>query len=190
MRCPSARNEVVSMRNAGAIFKAAVTLMLICALVVAALAVTNLVTEGPIADNERAATDSACRAVMPTATAFEAINAPDMEGVLEMYKATADGAFVGYVVKTSTKGKSSGFVLMTGVSSEGTVVGLEVVSDEETAGYVGNVRKGGLFDRLTGADAAAAAQVDAVAQATKTSGAVINGVKLALAAAEEVSTRG
>ncbi|MBQ3069207.1 MAG: FMN-binding protein [Clostridia bacterium] len=177
------------MRNVSTILKATVTLTLICALVVAALAVTNLVTQGPIAENERLATETACKTVMPSATAFEPIEIA-RDGVLEMYKATADGETVGYVVKTSTKGKGNAFVLMTAVSVDGAVVGLEVVSDNETAGYVNKVKSGGLFEALNGTDAATVGEVDAVAQATKTSSAVLSGVKLALEAVGEVSTLG
>lgn len=178
------------MHNVRSILTAAGTLMLICALVVAALGLTNLVTEGPIAENERFATEQACKQVLPSATAFESLALTDIEGVTEIYKATADGTTVGYVVKTTTKGKGSDFVMMTGVSAEGAVVGIEVVSDNETAGYVNTVRKGGLFDRLLGADNGTLSSVDGVSQATKTSGAVLSGVELALAAVEEVSMRG
>ena len=126
---------------------------------------------------------------MPSASAFEPLEVA-FEGVEELYKATADGATVGYVVKTSTKGKGNDFLLMTGVSADGKVVGLEVVSDNETAGYVNNVKKGGLFDRLTCADASSVGEVDAVSQATKTSTAVLDGVKIALQAVKEVTTHG
>lgn len=191
MRCRSARNEVVIMHNVRSVLAAAGTLMIICALVVAALGVTNLVTEGPIAENERIATEQACKKVLSTATTFEALAPTSIQGVTEVYKGiAADGTTVGYVVKTTTKGKGSDFVMMTGVSSEGAVVGIEVVSNNETAGYVNTVKKGGLFDRLLGADIAALASVDGVSQATKTSGAVLSGVELALAAVEEVSARG
>ncbi|MBQ4616905.1 MAG: FMN-binding protein [Clostridia bacterium] len=178
------------MRNVKSIAVAALTLTLICAVVVAALAGTNLLTKGPIAENERLATENACKAVMPTAATFETVDGTFADGVVAVYEGKdADGASTGYVVKTSTRGKSKDLVLMTAVAADGTVYGIEVVSESETAGYMNKVKKGGLFDRLVGVSEECGA-VDGVAGATKTSNGVKDGVALAVDAVKEVVANG
>ena len=69
-------------------------------------------------------------------------------------------------------------VVMTGVNVDGTVCGVKVTEDGETAGYIATVTKGGLFEAFIGKTSADG--VDTVSQATKTSNGIINGVKQAL----------
>ena len=164
-------------------------LALICGVVVAALAGTNLLTADTIAAAERAATDEACAAVLPSAERFSLQEGDFADGVIEVYEGSSeDGAVSGYVIKTSTVGKSSGLIVMTGIDMKGCVCGVRVVSDGETAGYVDTVTKGGLLDRLTGITDDVQA-VDGVSQATKTSNGIKKGVELALTTFEEVSGR-
>ncbi len=185
------------MRNVKSIVLAALALTVIAALAVAALAGTHLLTKDSIAENERLATQAACRLAFPMPEgetySYEPL-AEDVssdDGVLAVYevKDTA-GAVVGYVVKTSTKGKGNDFVMMTGVTTQGTVCNLSVVSNNETAGYVPKVEKGGLFADLIGKDAKTQQAVGAVSAATKTSTAVKDGVALALKTVEEVQANG
>lgn len=177
------------MRNVKEIITAALALTVICAVVVAALAGTNLLTKDTIAAQELEATNNACREVLSTATDFALMDGTWADGVLEVYKATNGDTLCGYVIKTSTVGKSSGLVVMTGVALDGTVSGVAVVSDNETAGYVDDVIAGGLLDRLTGVTKDTA-DVDGVSMATKSSNGIKNGVKLALETAREVSANG
>lgn len=195
MRCRSARNGVSAVRNVKEILQAALTLTAIAAVVVAALAGTNILTRDAIAENERAATATACKAAFPapdgSAYTYElAENPPAVEGVTELYEVKDGETLVGYVVKTVTKGKSRHFVMMTGVTVDGTVKSLSVVSQSETAGYVDKVKKGGLFDALLGANVQTQHDVDAVSNATKTSNAVKDGVELALQTVGEVQHDG
>lgn len=177
------------MRNVKEIVTAALALTLICSVVVAALAGTNLLTKDTIAAQELEATNAACAQVLSTATAFELLDGTWAEGVLEVYKAVNGDTLCGYVIKTSTVGKSSGLVVMTGVTPDGTVSGVTVVSDNETAGYVDNVVAGGLLDRLMGVTVDGT-DVDGVSMATKSSNGIKNGVRLALQTAQEVSANG
>ncbi len=192
MPLPSARNEVSVMRNVKEIAIAAVSLMVICAVVVAALSATNLLTKDIIAAQEVAATNAACSEVMPQGVSFTPLDGdqPFADGVLEVYEASDDsGTVVGYVIKTTTVGKSSGLVVMTGIATDGTVCGVAVVSDNETAGYVDKVKDGGLLERLKGVSGDVSS-VDGVSQATKSSNGIKNGVALALTVFGEVSANG
>ncbi len=177
------------MRNVKEIVLAALALTVICAVVVAALAGTNLLTKDTIAAQELEATNAACREVLSAASDFVPVDGAWADGVLAVYKATSGDTVCGYVVKTSTVGKSSGLVVMTGVTLDGTVSGVTVVSNNETAGYVDNVIASGLLDRLTGVTEDTA-DVDGVSMATKSSNGIKKGVKLALETAQEVIANG
>lgn len=189
MRSRLARNEVrVVGKSVKDILISTMALTLICAVVVAALAGTNLLTRDTIAAMELQATNAACSEVLP-AEGYALLEGEWADGVVEVYEATTADAICGYIVKTSTVGKASGLIVMTGITIDGTVSGVTVVEDGETAGYVDTVTKGGLFDRLCGITADADA-VDGVSQATKTSNGIKSGVALALSVYEEVSARG
>ncbi len=189
MRYRLARNEVSAVaKHIKDIALAALALTLICAVVVAALAGTNLLTMDTIAAIEQQATDAACSAVLP-ADSYTVLDTVEKDGVLAVYEAQKDGVRHGYVVKTSTVGKSSGLVVMTGITADGVVSGVTIVEDGETAGYTDTVKRGGLLDRLCGISADATV-VDGVSQATKTSSGVKNGVQLALDVFKEVSANG
>lgn len=167
---------------------AALALTLICAIVVAALAGTNLLTRDTIAAIELEATNAACNEVL-AADSYTLLEGAWANGILEVYEAQNGEAICGYVVKTSTVGKSSGLVLMTGITMDGAVSGVAIIDDSETAGYIDTVTKGGLLERLRGVTANTAG-VDGVSQATKTSDGIKDGVDLALSVFEEVSTVG
>ena len=85
---------------------------------------------------------------------------------------------IGYVFTAVSTGKSAGLVVMTGVDASGTVTGVAVTEDSETAGYIAKVTDGGLFETLKGRQNTDG--VDTVSQATKTSKGILKGVDKAL----------
>ena len=67
---------------------------------------------------------------------------------------------------------------------------MAVTSDNETAGYVDKVEKGGLLTALQGKNAKAlefGVDVDGVSQATKTSKGIVNAVNQAIAYFDQVT---
>lgn len=175
--------------NGKSIFTAVFTLTVITVVIVAALGFTDLLTKDTIAQQTAAAANEACKTVMPTADSFVLKEGEWAEGVLEVYEAKKGDTVCGYVVKTSTNGKASGLEVMTGIGLDGVVVGVEVVANSETAGYVDTVVKGGLLDSLKGIKGNASS-VDGISQATKTSNGIKDGVSLALKVFEEVKANG
>ena len=194
MRYRSVRNGVNAVRNVKEIVVAALALTVIAAVAVAALAGTNLLTRDAIAENERAASAKACMAAFPapdTSTVYTYTEMEDVtlsDGVLAAFEVKNGDELVGYVVKTSTKGKSKNFVMMTGVTADGTIRNLSLVSQSETAGYVNKVAD--VFANLVGKNTDTQMQVDTVSNATKTSNAVLDGARLALATVKEVQANG
>ena len=163
--------------------KPALILMLIAAVSAGALAGVNALTANTIADRSEAAANEARRQVIEAAD-FEA-GTLEVDGETVTYHTAVDaaGETVGYVFSATVTGKSGGLVVMTGIAADGTVTGVTVTEDNETAGYVDKVEKGGLFAAFKGKVAAlftAGDNIDAVAQATKTSKGVISGVNQAV----------
>ncbi len=155
--------------------------------VTAALAGTNALTADRItAINEQTAT--AARQTVIDADSFEEASLTVDGREVRYHRALKNGALVGYVFTATTNGKSAGLVIMTGIAADGTVTGVEVTEENETAGYVDKVRKAGLLDAFTGKPSVDG--VDTVSQATKTSKGVLHGVELALSYYELIGEEG
>ena len=135
-----------SRKNIKDILISAGSLALIAGVVTAALAGTNALTKDTIAQrNEQAETEARLQVI--DAEAFEKQTLTDTDGKEVVYYAAKKGEeTVGYVFTVSSTGKSSGLVVMTGIAADGKVTGVTVTDDNETAGYVDKVKKGGLFD--------------------------------------------
>ena len=170
------------------IFTLTVTLLLITAGVAAALAGINLVTKDRIAQVNAEKTTNAIRAVLGDA-ADKAVERTDLAGrnenVLGVWE-TEDS----YALKVLTAGFGGDVVMMVGVSKDGTVLGIDIITHAETAG-LGDVAaaksaKGEAF-RSQFADKTGTlavtkdgGQIEAITSATITSRAVTAGVNTAL----------
>ena len=162
----------------------AMALMLITGVVTAALAGTNALTADAIAKRVEE-TENAARLEVMDAERFEKATVQVDKVAQEYYVAYRADAVVGYVFTTVASGKSAGLTVLTGISVDGTITGVIVTEDNETAGYVDKVNKEGLLTELKGKPAVAlqmGADVDAVSGATKTSKGVVTAVNQAIAA--------
>ena len=149
-------------------------LVAICAVMAILLALTNSITAPIIKQNQDAAANEALRVVMPEGEGFEKMDVSSYTlpaTVTEVYK-EANG---GYVVTLTTAGYGSGFVIMCGVSADGTVTGAVCLASTETLGYEKT-----FGESFTGKDAAGVDAVDTISGATKTSSAYKNAIKDAL----------
>lgn len=165
-------NRKKTMRD---IVTAAGALMLIAGIVTAALAGTNALTASTIQKRQEEEANAARRQVME-ADDFEERTLVGDDGDVTYYVGLKDGTEIGYVFTITTTGKSAGLTVMTGIAVDGTVSGVVVTENAETAGYVDKVVGDGLLDRLQGqTDTAGIQGVDATSTATKTS----NGIKRA-----------
>ena len=149
-------------------------LVAICAVMAVLLALTNSITAPIIKQNQDAAANEALLVVMPEGEGFEKMDVSSYTlpaTVTEVYK-EANG---GYVVTLTTAGYGSGFVIMCGVSADGTVTGAVCLASTETLGYEKT-----FGESFTGKDAAGVDAVDVISGATKTSSAYKNAIKDAL----------
>ncbi|MBE6769085.1 MAG: FMN-binding protein [Ruminococcaceae bacterium] len=166
------------MKTFGSILLSVLALTLIAAVATAALAGTNALTKDIIAENNAATADAARRTVFSAAEAFEERTLTADGDTVTYHAALKGGEVIGYVFTAVSTGKSAGLVVMTGVDTSGTVTGVAVTEDSETAGYIAKVTDGGLFETLKGRQNTDG--VDTVSQATKTSKGILKGVDKAL----------
>ena len=184
------------------IVKLTVTLFATCVVVAGLLGLVNMVTEGPIADINKANTEAAMKAVVsdPDNTSFsEALEITgDMTAaassagasVTEAYEVQVGGAPAGYALKIVSSGSQGNIEMMVGVDGEGTVTGVSIVKNSETSGIGSRVmeNENGVLDQFIGKSAAdgtlaVGTNVDAISGATVSSRGVTTGVNAALAVA-------
>ena len=161
----------------------AITLLLITAVVAAALAGVNSITAPAIAELTAQKTQLAIETVLPGGG--EAIDFPETALVSKVYASDA-----GYAVEVTPGGFDNTITMMTGVDTEGKVLGISIISHTETAG-LGAVAAAGtpageaFRNEFVGASGSVSVtkdggDVDAITGATITSRAICVGVNAAL----------
>lgn len=187
------------------IIKLTVTLLVTCVVVAAALGGVNAVTEEKIDAINWANTVTAMKAVVadPDNTTFsdelpltdEMIAAAGSVTLDSVYEAQVGGTSAGYAIKVVASGSQGKIEMMVGVDGEGTVTGVSIVKNAETAGIGSKVMTNmptasgvGVLSQFEGKSAAdgiltVGANVDAISGATVSTRGVTNGVNAALAVA-------
>ena len=189
------------------IIKLTVTLFVTCVVVAGALGLVNSVTAGPIAQINKEKTEAAMKMVVadPDNSEFsdkleltEEMTAAATAGggsVTEAYAVTVNGESDGYALKIVASGSQGNIEMMVGVDGEGTVTGVSIVDNAETAGIGSKVMNNealasgtGVLDQFIGKSAAdgtlaVGTNVDAISGATVSTKGVTTGVNAALAVA-------
>lgn len=182
------------------ILKLSITLLVICLVVALALGFVNGITADKIAALQEQAKQESLQAVFPDAT-FNEVEIGDAQlavateyGVELMYiYEVADGS--GYAIEVGPSGFSGTIDMIVGINADGSVAGISVISNTETAGIGTNVcsdkpnRNGvGVLSQFIGLTATAdnpftvnsgSNQVDAISGATVTTRAIATGVNAA-----------
>lgn len=173
----------------------AVSLFLICLVVTALLAVTDMFT-APQIEKLAAETENKTKAeVLAAADTFS-------DGILYVYENTeytyyigsAAGEQIGYVFNTSAKGYGGDIRIMVGVDMEGKVTGVSVLSISETAGLGMNAKNESFLNQYAGKSGtigvaksnASETEIQALTGATITSNAMTQAVNTALAIYMEI----
>lgn len=161
-------------------------------------AATAVAPEGSDAESEAASSeaavetvtlsDEACKAVLPDATTFEAVESAT-SGVQAAVKADT-----GWVIQASAKGFGGQVPVIVGLDADGAIVGVSFPENSETAGYgaqlyeEGNESAAALAASLVGKSGEVAiGDVDAISGATISSKAVVEAVNIALSCYNEVA---
>ena len=189
------------------IIKLTVTLFITCVIVATLLGLVDNVTRDKIAAINWENTVNAMKAVVvdPDATTFsDALENTDAMsaaataagGTLDsVYEVQVGGESAGYAIKVVASGSQGNIEMMVGVDGEGTVTGVSIVDNSETAG-IGSKVMGNeplpsgtrVLDQFIGKSAAdgtlaVGTNVDAITGATVSSRGVTAGVNAALAVA-------
>ncbi|MFI3282878.1 MAG: RnfABCDGE type electron transport complex subunit G [Rikenellaceae bacterium] len=156
----------------------------------AGVGVVYQVTAEPIAQAAIAATNAALAEVLPTFddTSLKSLTIDDMP--IDLYTAKKSGDVVGYAVKSMTKSGFNGVItLMVGLTTEGKVVNVSVLSHAETPGLGtkmmddGNPLLGGIqgkkLEKLDLRVKKDGGDVDALTAATITSRAYLDAIQRA-----------
>ncbi len=165
-----------------------VTLFIICLVAAALLGITNDVTSPIISDLAAENEINTRKEVFPDAVSFgEAKNAGEASVVAALDK---NNNIIGYVVVNVGKGGYGGDIsVMTGVTADGKVTGISILSHNETPGLGAKAKTddgwSGQFEGLTkgitvSKDGSGTNSIKAITGATKTSSAVTNAVNEAI----------
>ena len=169
------------------IIKISIILFIITAISAAILAGVNSVTAPLIAENEAKKQSEAMKKVVPGAEAFE-----KTENEV-IYIAKKSEEVVGYAVISKPVGYGGEISMVVGVDPDGKVLGVDIISQSETAGLGANCEKDEFKNQFIGKFAginvvksgASENEVDAISSATITSKAVTDGVNNAIELVEK-----
>lgn len=155
--------------------KSVAVLVAICGVIALLLAGTNAITAPIIEKNAAAAANEALLVVMPEGTGFETVDLSAHELPATVTEAYQETSGKGYVVKMTTKGYGSDFVIMCGVTADGTVTGATCLSSTETLG-----KEKEYGQNFAGKNAEGVEATDTISGATLTTEAYKNAVKDAI----------
>lgn len=168
------------------ILRLALTLLIITSVVAAALAGVNAITDPIIRQLTFQKTQAAIEAVLPGG-GQKLDSFSDETGLVK----TVYASETGYAIEVAPSGFDGQITMMVGISKDGKVLGIDIISHTETAGLgavaAAQTNAGAAFrDQFVGADSSLAVSkdggtIDAITGATITSRAVTAGVNAALA---------
>jgi len=158
-------------------------LMLICLVSAGVLALTYKITHPVYLEQMREEEKQALAEILPQACDFKEIKNRDTSYFLGLDE---QGKIVGYIIRANATGYSSTIKMLVGIDDKGTILGLKILSQQETPGLGAKVTeirsgedepwftrqfKGRNYKQLS------LETIDAITAATITSKAVVDGLK-------------
>jgi electron transport complex protein RnfG len=156
------------------------TLMIICAVATGLLAGVNSFTKLKIIAQAQAEQDAGLKEVMPEATNFEAM---ETNGEVVYYKVYKNDVLLGAAFKATAKGYSSEIQTMVGMTKDGQITAIKVLSQNETPGLGSRITEPSFTGQFANKSVEGLNEISAITGATISSTAVMNSVK---ARAEEI----
>lgn len=188
------------------IIKLALILLLITSVAAVVLGLSNSVTEGVIDEVEAQLSKEARSGACPIAETFEPIKEEVFnqiieknDKVMEVFAGYAGDDLVGYAIKTATPGYGANVEVITGISLDGKITGIQVVKHQETPGLGANITREGFQNQYTGKSAETGIsvvkvppkgnEIQALSGATISSDAVTDGVNIAIDVFENILSK-
>jgi len=182
-------------RQSATPFQMIVSVVVVCAVAAGGLALTYSVTKDRIAEQDRLAREKALKSALPDALTFEPVSeaavaaAQQAAGeviVYGVYEAKSDGETVGWGVEVGPRGYGGPIRMVVGLDRDGKVVGVSIVSMNETPGLGSQiVERKSFFTQFVGVTAetveADVKKLDMITGATKSSRGARHGVEAAAA---------
>lgn len=173
----------------------AVSLLIICLVASALLALTNSVTAKKIAQNAIDTENASKQLVLSGAAEFTDTQSYKDTGITYCEGKDASGEVIGYVFTSSAKGYGGDVKIMVGVDGDGKIIGFEILDcSNETPGLGQNSKKPEFKERFIGKSGTLEVNknsndgqnVQAITAATITSTAVVKAVNAAMDAFAEI----
>ncbi len=180
------------------VIKLGIILLIITSIAAVVLAFSNYFTKDIIANVEEKANNEARMEVLPQAKNFKPLDEESLKEiqsenskVLEVYIGYDESENIaGHTIKAASPGYGGDVLVITGISAEGKVTGMKVVSHQETPGLGANSTKPDFQNQFQGksvsteitvvkSSPSSENEVQALTGATITSRAVTNGVNIA-----------
>lgn len=169
------------------IFVPTISLFLICLVVAVLLGGANELTKAPIAQLQAQKADEAKMQVCPEAVSFDGEKGLEIEFYRGFDK---DGNLVGYAIPSSHKGYGGEIEIMVGISTQGEITGVSILSINETPGLGMNAKNEYFTNQFlqdvpdngftAKSDDSSKKKIDALTGATITSEAVSQAVNKAI----------
>lgn len=166
------------------IFQIAINLTAACFISGIIIAAVYFIT-APISEkNAQIQKENSMKELITDATSFRAV-----EGKENFYEALNNDKVIGYVVSTETKGYGGTITIMSAVDTDGTVIGYNILSHNETPGLGDRTAKAPFKDQFKGktvetlkvtTDKSDETDIQAITGSTISSKAVTDGVKTAV----------
>ncbi len=136
----SAQNKGEIKRMENSLKNMVLSLLGVTFITSACVAMVQKITAEPIAAAQLAATQAALTMVLPEFDKNEMVSTSIDDLPIDIYTATNGGEVVGYAVKSVTKqGYAGEIVVMVGISPEGELLNVNVLSHSETPGLGSNL---------------------------------------------------
>ena len=171
-------------------------LVIITTLTAVLLAVINLLTEPVIAENNAATKQAAIAEIFEGADKTESLDSlfaeEYPEGLTELYTVYKGEELLGYCAGVESMGFSDNIGMMVGVTADGKVKGIRILSISDTPGLGMKVNDEDYLSGYEGISypAAFGEGVDAITGATYSSKGVRNGVNIALEFCSRLTVEG
>lgn len=149
-------------------------LAVICIAASVLLAVVNSLTQNRIIAQARAQEEATLSELLPAAVDFVPVKSADE--VLYYKGYDKDKRFAGVVFKASGKGYSSVIETMAGLTKDGKITSIKIISQNETPGLGSKVTEPEFISRFSAKEVKELSRVQAITGATISSSAVINSV--------------
>lgn len=179
------------MEKNESLLKLGIILLIITGTAGLILGIVHTITKEPIAKQIEKTNNEAMQEIIPNADNFKNINIKTTDMIKEVNEAKNGNDIVGYAIKVSPKGYGGLIEMMVGISKDGEVQGIKILSLSETPGLGANAKQPEFSkqfkDKKTNAplqvvkrDPSDSNEIQAITGATITSEAVTSGVNEAI----------